>query len=108
MGETVRACRYCDRSFEEERRYLRHLARAHERGELGRVDRRRVESAFGGLQTWWTDLLAERLAESALARGAAYVATLDSPVPRRSLLTQAVLAAVLVVAVAALLAAAGP
>lgn len=35
-------CDYCDRSFEDQGAYLEHLGAEHE-GELGRIDRRRVE-----------------------------------------------------------------
>lgn len=40
-------CDYCDASFEDEDAYLEHLGAAHE-GELGSIDRRRVEAHSGG------------------------------------------------------------
>lgn len=40
-------CDYCDASFDEEGAYLDHLRSAHE-GELGPIDRRRVETGGGG------------------------------------------------------------
>lgn len=39
-------CEYCDAAFEDEERYLAHLVDAHE-GELGSIDRRRVEQLDG-------------------------------------------------------------
>jgi hypothetical protein len=39
-------CDYCGESFPDEDAYLEHLGSVH-RGELGRIDRRRVESAEG-------------------------------------------------------------
>ena len=101
-------CRYCDHESDGERSHLRHLARAHPSGELGRVDRRRVEAAFAGRRTWWTDLLAERLSASPPAGAVAWFRTLDSPVPRRTLLSLALLGAVLSLGVTAALAMSGP
>jgi hypothetical protein len=40
-------CTYCDASFDDEAAYLDHLAAEH-RGELGTIDRRRVENREGG------------------------------------------------------------
>lgn len=39
-------CDYCRESFQDEQQYLEHLSDAHE-GELGAIDRRRVEKAVG-------------------------------------------------------------
>lgn len=39
-------CDYCDAAFEDEESYLDHLAEEH-RGELSRIDRRRVEDRIG-------------------------------------------------------------
>jgi hypothetical protein len=48
-------CNYCEESFADEEAYLDHLAASHERGELSRIDRRRVEGHSddegGGLPT---------------------------------------------------------
>lgn len=48
-------CNYCAESFADEEAYLDHLAASHERGELSRIDRRRVEGHTddegGGLPT---------------------------------------------------------
>lgn len=40
-------CNYCGESFEDEEAYLGHLDASHERGELSRIDRRRVENHVG-------------------------------------------------------------
>lgn len=40
-------CNYCGQSFDDEQSYLRHLDAEHG-GELGTIDRRRVEEEFGG------------------------------------------------------------
>jgi len=40
-------CNYCEESFADEEAYLEHLHEAHDKGELSRIDRRRVEQQVG-------------------------------------------------------------
>jgi len=108
MGEPTHECRYCGRTFEEERSYLRHLKRDHDPAELGRIDRHRVDAAFGGRTTWWTDLLTERLSPFLPVGTVDWLGSLSSPVPQQTLWDLALLAVGLTVGVAVVLALLGP
>lgn len=46
-GVDMPDCNYCDESFADEDAYLEHLYSAHDKGELSRIDRRRVEKQVG-------------------------------------------------------------